>query len=87
MRECMRDVIREHKGAGSQELICIVRTGKGSESRHQVLVIDNASKDLLEKITAEHSQKGRTFPTSMAVEADQRRSNSNRVPDLRFETR
>lgn len=76
-----------HKGAGSQELICIVRTGQGSESRHQVLVIDNASKDLLEKITAEHSQKSSTFPTSMAVEADQRRSNSKLVPGLRFETR
>ena len=76
-----------HKGAASQELICIVRTGQGSESRHQVLVIDNASKDLLEKITAEHSQKGRTFPTSMAVEADRKRSESNRAHGLRYETR
>ena len=76
-----------HKGAASQELICIVRTGQGSESRHQVLVIDNASKDLLEKITAEHSQKGRTFPTSMAVEADQTKSNSNLTHGLRFGTR
>ena len=56
------------KGMASQELICIVRTGQGSESRHQVLVIDNASRDLLDQITAEHSQKGRPFPTSMAVD-------------------
>jgi thiol-disulfide isomerase/thioredoxin len=53
----------------SQELICIVRTGQGNESRHQVLVIDNASRALLEQITAEHSEKGRPFPTSLAVEA------------------
>ena len=57
------------KGMASQELICIVRTGQGSDSRHQVLVIDNASRDLLDQITAEHSQKGRPFPTSMEVDA------------------
>ena len=57
------------KGMASQELICIVRTGQGSDSRHQVLVIDNASRDLLDQITAEHSQKVRPFPTSMEVDA------------------
>jgi len=55
----------------AQELICIVRTGSGSESRHQVIVIDNASKALLDRITAEHSQKGQPFPTSMAVDGPQ----------------
>ncbi len=67
------------KGVASQELICIVRTGQGSESRHQVLVIDNASRDLLAQITAEHSQKGRPFPTSMEVDArnNHRVSNSS----------
>ena len=53
----------------------------------EIIVIDNASKDLLEKITAEHSQKGRTFPTSMAGEADQTKSNSNLTHGLRFGTR
>ena len=62
---------RSTSTSASQELICIVRTGSGSESRHQVLVIDNASKSLLEQITAEHSQKGRPYPTSMAVDAEQ----------------
>ncbi|MBC19352.1 MAG: hypothetical protein CMJ74_03700 [Planctomycetaceae bacterium] len=75
------------KGVASQELICIVRTGHGSESRHQVLVIDNASKDLLEQITAEHSQKDRTFPTSMAVDADQRWPTMNRSSEQRNKTR
>ena len=54
----------------TQELICIVRTGSGSDSSHQVLVIDNASRSLLEQINAEHLQKGRPFPTSMSVDAE-----------------
>ena len=57
-------------GTATQELICIVRTGSGSDSSHQVLVIDNASRSLLEQINAEHLQKGRPFPTSMSVDAE-----------------
>ena len=70
----------------SQELICIVRTGQGSESRHQVLVIDNASRALLEQITAEHSEKGRPFPTSLAVEAKKKNCCPTRFPGSRVPT-
>ena len=54
----------------ASELICIVRSGSGSESQHRVIVIDNASSELLEKIHSERAKHQGTFPTSMALETD-----------------
>jgi len=69
----------------ASELICIVRSGSGSESQHRVIVIDNASSDLLEKIDLERAKNQGTFPTSMALETD-RSNRKNGVPINRGST-
>jgi len=56
---------RSPRSGGSNELICIVRNGQ--DSRHQVIVIDNASEELLRRIAAERQQRQGAFPTSMEV--------------------
>jgi thiol-disulfide isomerase/thioredoxin len=55
------------------ELICIVRSGRGAQSHHQVIVIDNASSELLDRIASERARSKQTFPTSMALGSDYQR--------------
>jgi S1-C subfamily serine protease len=62
----------------ASELICIVRSGSGPESQHRVIVIDKASRELLEQLDSERAKNRRTFPTSMALETDR----SNRQADI-----
>jgi thiol-disulfide isomerase/thioredoxin len=62
------------------ELICIVRSGSGSQSRHQVIVIDNASSELLDQIVAARTRSQRAFPTSMALGADNQRRGVTILP-------
>jgi hypothetical protein len=57
----------------SSELICIVRSGSGTQSHHQVIVIDNASSELLDRIASERARSKQTFPTSMALGSDYQR--------------
>ncbi len=62
----------------ASELICIVRSGSGPESQHRVIVIDKASRELLEQLDSERAKNRRTLPTSMALETDR----SNRQADI-----
>ncbi len=47
------------------EVICIVRTNDGTNTQRQVIVIENASSDLISQLASEQQKQQRTFPTTM----------------------
>jgi hypothetical protein len=49
------------------EVICVVRNGRDGNTRRQVLVIEDASPELLERLAAEQQRQQGAFPTTMEI--------------------
>lgn len=58
-------------GAVATELICVVRTGSGTASRNETIIISNASPDLVNRLVAEQRGGAAAFPTSLDVPREQ----------------
>ncbi|NIP85410.1 MAG: thioredoxin fold domain-containing protein [Planctomycetales bacterium] len=49
------------------EVICIVRSHDGAKTDRQVIVIEDASTDLIQQLAREQQRQQQTFPTTMAT--------------------
>jgi hypothetical protein len=47
------------------EVICIVRTNDGANTQRQVIVIEDASSEFINKLAREQQKQQQTFPTTM----------------------